>query len=280
MSSNHKPNAFTLIELMAALVVVSILAAMVVSAIAAATGTARKTRAERQVQAVHELLATRLEEFITRRVSTPEQYAGFILPGNEANRARLMEMRHVLKSELPDRISDLVLPAPGNAWWTIPLVYRTSAGANQVLTTTRFGGSPPTGYQKYRDLVVSLRGGNPASLTPAQYQTVFSGWTTTFEGSETLYLILATTQVGGRNGLQLIPDNQIADLDGDGVPEVLDPWGTPMVWIRWPVGYWLTYANRDDWAGASESLRYQTMQASMDRLGDDQFDILQSDCAI
>lgn len=286
MSTSKNRNAFTLVELLTAVVVVSILAAMVVSALSAAAGTARKARAEKQVQVIHELIATRMEEFITRRVSAPVcanlpplPFQGVTLDGAESNRSRLLELRHLLRTELPDRISDLAVAGPPHIRrvWT-RTVDMDLDGKNDPWRSMDSILNPPstplpTGYTKYRNLVARLTGvtsGNPLAT-----------WSTKFEGSECLYLILATSQVGGRNGLELIPQSQIGDLDGDNVPEILDPWGNPMIWIRWPVGYWLTYGNRVEWLRDTNtgfaSRRLSNMQSVIDRLGKDQFDILQSD---
>lgn len=62
------------------------------------------------------------------------------------------------------------------------------------------------------------------------------GWTTLYQESECLYMILASMQDGDTNGLEFLASNEIADLDGDGMREILDAWGTPIVFLRWPAG--------------------------------------------
>lgn len=61
-------------------------------------------------------------------------------------------------------------------------------------------------------------------------------WTREHESSECLYLILATTELFGKTAIDKIPASQIADTDQDGVPEILDSWGTPYAFLRNPIG--------------------------------------------
>lgn len=64
-----------------------------------------------------------------------------------------------------------------------------------------------------------------------------SGWSDTWEGAECLYLIIASIRDGEKSGLDFFTSDEIGDTDGDGVPEILDAWGTPIQFIRWAPGY-------------------------------------------
>ena len=61
-------------------------------------------------------------------------------------------------------------------------------------------------------------------------------WTREHESAECLYLILASTDIFGETALDKIHSRSIANLDGDAVPEIIDPWGRPYTFIRHPVG--------------------------------------------
>ena len=70
------------------------------------------------------------------------------------------------------------------------------------------------------------------------------GWTAENQGAECLYMILSRIQVGDSSALSFISDRQIGDTDqmvpsgvGDGMPEILDAWGNPIRFVRWPVGF-------------------------------------------
>ena len=57
-------------------------------------------------------------------------------------------------------------------------------------------------------------------------------WTREYESSECLYLILASTQLLGERALDQFSSRMIANLDGDAVPEMVDPWGVPYEFMR------------------------------------------------
>ncbi len=61
-------------------------------------------------------------------------------------------------------------------------------------------------------------------------------WTRQYESAECLYLILASTELFGERALDQFSGRMIANLDGDAVPEIIDPWGVPYEFIRDAVG--------------------------------------------
>lgn len=81
---------------------------------------------------------------------------------------------------------------------------------------------PTSASPSFQDICTS-RPGRPA-------------WTKEHESAECLYLILATYRQTGLAAIDNIPAKNIGDTDGDGVNEILDPWGTPVCFIREPVG--------------------------------------------
>ena len=62
-------------------------------------------------------------------------------------------------------------------------------------------------------------------------------WWQQYQGAECLYMIISRIQVGESNGLEFFRENEIGDIDEDGLPEILDAWGTPIRWLRWPAGF-------------------------------------------
>jgi prepilin-type N-terminal cleavage/methylation domain-containing protein len=56
------------------------------------------------------------------------------------------------------------------------------------------------------------------------------------ESGECLYLILATYRQNGLSAVDNIPNRNIGDTNGNGVNEILDPWGKAVCFIREPVG--------------------------------------------
>jgi prepilin-type N-terminal cleavage/methylation domain-containing protein len=64
-----------------------------------------------------------------------------------------------------------------------------------------------------------------------------AGWTEQYEGAECLFLIVAATRDGDTNALDWFSKTEIGDVDGDGMKEILDAWGQPVEFVRWPLGY-------------------------------------------
>ena len=62
-------------------------------------------------------------------------------------------------------------------------------------------------------------------------------WTGQYENAEALYLILSGMRDGDKSALDYFTSSEIGDIDSDGMPEILDGWGEPIHFIRWPAGY-------------------------------------------
>jgi len=62
-------------------------------------------------------------------------------------------------------------------------------------------------------------------------------WSQEHEGSECLYLILSSIRDGDKNVLDYCDASEIGDTDDDGQREILDGWGTPILFRRWAPGY-------------------------------------------
>ena len=52
-----------------------------------------------------------------------------------------------------------------------------------------------------------------------------------------MYQIVAAANYNGGSALEGFRPTEIGDTDGDGMPEFIDAWGTPIRWLRWPSGY-------------------------------------------
>lgn len=114
---------------------------------------------------------------------------------------RLLGIRELMRFELPDRKSDLYHP----------------------------NGDPA--------LVVLDQ--LPALARYYIRRAPFTSWSVENESAECLYLILSRMTVGDASALEFFSEEEIGDTDAvpDGMPEILDPWGRPITFIRWPSGY-------------------------------------------
>ncbi|GAA4438735.1 prepilin-type N-terminal cleavage/methylation domain-containing protein [Bremerella cremea] len=194
--------AFTLVELLVVLAVLSMMASLVLVGLASAAEQAKAARTRSQIQRIHELLMTRWDDYKYRRVEANKT-------GNIRTRqaARLNKIRELMRIEMPDRKSD-ISDAPVSLESVPGLQFR------------------------YQRSVVART--NSANYAAASVDTV---WTPANENAECLYLILESIQDGDTNGLDFFKESEIGDTDGDGMFEILDGWGNPIIFLRWPFGY-------------------------------------------
>jgi hypothetical protein len=125
---------------------------------------------------------------------------------------RLTALRDLMRMELPDRKNDVVFP---------PCDYHPDP-------TIGLSMSPPSLWNSYRRRTWRNLGTTSGS---------FGGWTEQHQGAECLYLILSTIRDGDKAALDYFTADEIGDTDGDLMPEILDGWGSPIEFIRWPAGY-------------------------------------------
>ena len=261
MISTRSRTAFTLVELLAVIVLITLLAGMIVTAVNGVTRTAREARTRSIIAAIDSVLQEHYESYKYRPYSveipatfnvvnddgnTNDEELGYDVLATETARVRLMMLRDLQRMELPDRMSD-ILDAPQNMRAAANFIVRQQ-GTDLVQSTrdeldrrvmlsvnwydsnATFGSglvNVPSRLEAYRDRIRSV---NPTF-------TLSSPGALTNQGAECLFLIMSTSYVGGTPAIDAIPISNIADTDGDGLNEILDGWGEPLEFIRWPVGY-------------------------------------------
>ncbi len=256
MNHQRSRKAFTLVEILVVIVILGIMGAMVTTAVSGVTTTAKQSRTKTIISIVDSVLAEHYANLKYRQlpVEIPDLFTdvnggagevGLEVLASEAARVRLMMMRDLQRMEIPDRLSDITT-APSAMY----------AATNQVLIDNN-GDVINTRDQKNqrRIMVVTwyspnatfLDGGDNIPSRLAAYRNrmpagLFTSPDATKralanQGAECLYLIMATSFVGGSPALEAIPAANIGDTDNDGLQEILDGWGNPLGFIRWPVGY-------------------------------------------
>jgi len=117
---------------------------------------------------------------------------------------RLMMLRELMRLEMPDRFSDIT---------------------DNPITHIR-GGQPS-------DPLLPRPAVSRAYLRRLNAAT---NRTDTHQGAESLYMFV---MLGAEDSdaITHFSDNDIKDVDGDGLPEFVDGWGNPISFIRWPAGF-------------------------------------------
>ncbi len=213
--------AFTLTELLIVIAIIGIMTGLGLSALAGATELAREQRTRSIIAKLDQLVMERYESYRTRAVPIR------IPPGTApqfASRARLNALRDLMRLELPDRKSDVTDP---------PCYYNPLVGTAQM--------QQPSLWRSYRRQAQRNCGASWAT-----------NWTATSQGAECLYLIVSTMHDGDKNALDFFSSDEIGDFDEDGMKEILDGWGRPVEFLRWPAGYTIEQPGDDwQWGGGS-----------------------------
>jgi prepilin-type N-terminal cleavage/methylation domain-containing protein len=197
--------SFTLVELLIVMLIVSILAALSLTALSAAAQEGKRQRVKLQIAKIDALIMEKWNSYRFRQLPIR-------LPANTtprvAARTRLLALRELMRLELPDRMTDI-------------LYIDTGADATVKILPSR-----PALSVRYKQLADSQ-----LTLTGATYSNLRN------ENAECLYLILSQMKDGDRSALSFFFESEIGDEDADGLKEILDPWGTPIVFLRWAPGY-------------------------------------------
>ncbi len=265
---------FTLVELLVVIALMSILSAMMAYALSGARQEGRIKRAQSEVRMISQILQSKMNEIALSKLelkySSPANPSSPSGPSPNAARERsrlvVMARRDLMRLVMPTCRADLIYP-PAN------LQFRTQNGSTGLWLANCAKVAVPSEWNRMRGLIrlrsagqadnyfqlgggttspTELPGFDSASLyaaggtykealdtyvggTPSSPSTPIN-WSRQFESAECLYLILASTELFGETAIDKIHARSIANLDGDDVPEIIDPWGRPYEFIRDPIG--------------------------------------------
>ena len=243
MNHSRSRKAFTLVEILVVIVILGIMGAMVTTAVSGVTSTAKQSRTKNIIAIVDSVLAEHHEnlkyrplpveiplmwkELDKRDASSDTGTLGYEVLLREASRIRLMMARDLQRMELPDRYTD-ILQGPTDLYAAATLLKKVdgkikamrSDKSQRLAFRVEFSGTS-------KQYVYQRRIGDKTAHPEFR----------THQGAECLYLIMASSFVGGAPALDAIPTANIGDTDEDGMPEILDGWGKPLRFVRWPIGY-------------------------------------------
>jgi hypothetical protein len=143
-----------------------------------------------------------------------------------------------MRTELPDQQTDVVDdPVTTTVTYAIPGNPQYNYSVKLPISSLQRG---------YRRRCLAILGPDPNNPNRPNY----AKWSGVHENSECLYLILSTMNEEGTNAvLDYFPPSEIGDVDKDGMPEILDAWGNPIVFLRWAPGF---YSDRQSQNGATD----------------------------
>lgn len=238
MKTKSCTQGFTLVELLVVISIIGIMSGMFVVAYRGAQQESNSQKTRSTVQKISDVITSRMQDYETYNVpiSIPStavplnQGAGFPDRARLVERAKLLLLREIIRTEMPDHPDDLKV-ARGKNYGTTTVVHPNFTG----LVVPNPSGSPVEVY-------VPAMGLTPGALTSRAanlYSRLSTSdtWSLEYANAELLYLIVEDSELDGSSALELFGSNEIGDTDNDGFNEFLDAFGRPIYWIRWPSGY-------------------------------------------
>jgi len=201
-------------ELLIVILIIAIIAGMSMMALAGAAESAREQRTRSIINRIDSLIRDRYDSYRTR--SVPVRVPAGTSP-RIAAMLRLYALRDLMRMELPDRRTDVVNYSATPVIQTPPILLPTIFPTISV--------SMASLQRHYYRAAVRCTGG------------ILNNWTPENQGSECLYLILSTMKDGDKSALDFFLPEEIGDTDEDGMKEILDGWGSPILFLRWAPGY-------------------------------------------
>lgn len=217
MNGRRGRAAFTLTELLVVLIIIALLSTMILSGLLSARESQRAAKTAATVRKLSEIILPYYEQYEDRRPALPS-ISG--LSRNSVEELRRIAIRRLMTLELPERERD-VPDAPANVAQAATYGnYWVPASAIQAPPTTGpfLLAEVPPATRRYAD-VIALAVSGGASVN----------------SSELLYLIVSRGPAADPDVVSHFRDDEVRDLDGDGLLEFADGWNRPIGFLRWPV---------------------------------------------
>jgi len=208
-------DGFTLVELLVVILIIAIMASLITAVIGNSLNSAQAAATRATITKVHRLLEERRQAIARRNLRTeirvvrnsmaaPELYAPQVRPGLNSNEvARIVAFKETMRAQFPQRIKDL--SGPDRRFHTSD---DSPVLAQLKKLNSSFSANPP--------------------VFPSQH-------TMTTTSSELLYVALTMGTELGSGGTAIdFNSSEVVDSDGDGLMELVDGWGNPLRFYRWP----------------------------------------------
>jgi prepilin-type N-terminal cleavage/methylation domain-containing protein len=204
---------FTLVELMVVLVVLAMLAALTLSGLAATRDRAKADKTRSTIRKLNGIVIPQYESYLNRRVRL----------GGSAFETSLWN-----SGASPSYIrgaSPTITPstsAPANRLWGLRLVMALEM--------------PDQWADVAPNVPIPSWAVTPPVARYAAYKAGVGTPSTAYESAECLAMLVVR---GGfdADAIESFRADELGDVDKDQCPEILDGWGRPIGFIRWPTGY-------------------------------------------
>ncbi len=225
--ARHRPapggrHGFTLVEILVVILIIAIMASLITAVIGNSLNSARAAATRATITKVHRLLEERRQAIARSNLRTEIRVIRSSMPTvpglNSNDVARIVAFKETTRAQLPQRIEDLYGPDRVAHTADDSPVF----AALKKLKPVSFTASPPT--------------------FPAKHYVDLESEATT--SSELLYVALTMgTELGSEGNVIEFNSREAMDTDGDGLMELVDGWGKPLRFYRWPTSLVLAAPN-------------------------------------
>ena len=207
-------SGMTLVELMVTMVIITILSSLSLAGLAVARTSAKRAKTVTTIQKLSQVILPYYEQYETRRpvISNTSVLAAMPSGRTYLTDAKQLAIRRLMTLELPERAKDITdaFRMQGNQLVALPFqkIYQG--------TPVDFGEVPPAARRYYQSLSTAA---NPPT------------------SAELLHLIVTRGPVADPDIVAHFRDDEVRDIDGDGLPEFVDGWNRPIMFKRWATGF-------------------------------------------
>lgn len=206
-------SGFTLVEMLVVITIILILASLSYAALQLARESSREAKTKATITKLNNIIMRQVDSYKTRRM--PINTAG--LTPKQSAEIRLTTLRQMMRMEMPERWSDIINPTSDG----------TTPDVNGLTTIQDFSGSAsrtiprPAMSMLYANHYINTKMVGPAP-------------TPDYAPAECLYM---TVSMGRPEAMEQFHQSEIGDVDQDGLPEFIDGWGRPIMWLRCAPGF-------------------------------------------
>jgi len=231
LSSRHIPSAqaFTLVELMVVMVIISILASLMLAGLNTATRLAKISRTESTIRKIHEIIMPQYETYTRRRIQTYSPDSSDLVAGganmNISAAIALVATRRMQALEMPER------------WTDVACLNNNTNILQSCNGTTTYADRVTPISKRFKNIFNEHQTRlSPQSLLDSSNleHTAECLWMGVMQGGYADPGIVAHFR-----------DDEFGDTNKNGAREFVDGWGKPIRFLRWAPGFFSRYQSAD-----------------------------------
>jgi prepilin-type N-terminal cleavage/methylation domain-containing protein len=240
---------FTLVELLIVIAIIAVLMGLSLSVMSGLTSQAEQEATNATIRKLDGLLQQRMEAFY-RAFTGPRKNAAVDIVSGLLARQEIFGVREEVKEiiakkrlfrfEFPQRFAERAIEEHGSNFDSPRPQVSLTIGTQTIYLPNSifFAIAAPAARQRLTEKPTTE--GGSANPTPAEVlaeaNRAFSQHRPETESAELLYFALTSSTSYGvpQVDTDYFTNREVADTDGDGLPEFIDAWGFPLRYYRWP----------------------------------------------